>query len=668
VPEQARKRAEELRKAIEYHNYRYYVLDQPVVSDAEYDRLFRELLELEERHPELRAPDSPTQRVGAAPREGFGEVRHNIPMLSLGNALSEEEVLEFDRRVRERLGAASVEYVAEPKLDGLSVSIRYESGMLVGAGTRGDGTRGEDITANVRTIRTVPLRLQGEGWPAVLEVRGEIVIRTADFERLNDERLARGEPVFANPRNAAAGSVRQLDPRITARRPLTFFPWGVGELSAPIAERHSGIMACLHDWGFRINQDVHTEEGIEGCLRFHRGLAERRAALGFEVDGVVYKVNDLAARELLGFTARAPRWAVAHKFPAQEATTVVNEVLASVGRTGVLTPVAMLQPVHVGGVTVSRATMHNEDEVHRKDVRAGDTVIVRRAGDVIPEIVGIVPERRPPGTRPWHMPGRCPVCGSEVVRLPNEAAHRCMGGLYCPAQQMGAILHFASRHALDIDGLGEKLVAQLVERGLVRTVRDLYHLRREDLLALERMGEKSAQNLLQALEKSRHTTLARLLYALGISQVGEVTARQLAAHFGDLRAVMDASEEELQRIPDVGPVVAESIRHFFQQPHNREVVEGLLAAGVQWEQVRRVTGETPLAGKTFVLTGTLQSMTREQAKEHIEALGGRVSSSVSRNTDYVVAGADPGSKLQRAQKLGVTTVDEGAFLALLPGR
>lgn len=665
VPQQVRARAEQLREEIEYHNYRYYVLDDPVISDAEYDRLLRELQDLEEKYPELVAPDSPTQRVGGKPRAGFGEVHHDLPMLSLDNAFTEGEVLEFDRRVRERLGVDQVEYVAEPKLDGLSVSLRYENGILVGAGTRGDGTTGEDVTANIRTVKTVPLRLQGQGWPAVLEVRGEVVIRVKDFERLNEERLANGEPVFANPRNAAAGSLRQLDPRITARRPLTFFPWGLGNTSGEVGRRHSDIMARLREWGFRPNEDVHLEVGIQACLEFYRRMSERRAQLDYEIDGIVYKVNDLAARERLGFTARAPRWAIAHKFPAQEETTVVEDIIPSVGRTGVITPVAVLRPVRVGGVIVGRATLHNQDELSRKDVRIGDTVIIRRAGDVIPEVVGVIPDKRPAGTQPWQMPKNCPICDSEVVRLENEAAHRCIGGLYCPAQRMGAILHFASRHAMDINGLGEKLVRQLVDTGLVKTVRDLYRLDQKTLAGLDRMGEKSAENLVNAIQKSKNTTLPRFLYALGISQVGEVTAKQLARHFGDLEPIMEASEEELMQVQDVGPVVAKSIHHFFQQPHNREVIDGLIEAGIRWPKETAISAARPLAGKTFVLTGTLETMTREEAKARIEAAGGRVSGSVSSKTDYVVVGAEAGSKLAKAQALGITLLDEQAFLRLL---
>ena len=665
VPKEAARRAAELRREIEYHNHRYYVLDAPVISDAEYDALMRELQALERRYPELVTPDSPTQRVGAPPRPDMGEVRHRVPMLSLDNAFGEEEVRDFDRRVRERLGAGRVRYACEPKFDGASVSLRYEEGVLVEAGTRGDGYRGEDVTPNVRTIRTVPLRLQGEGWPRVLEVRGEVVIPRDDFRRLNEERLARGEPPFANPRNAAAGSLRQLDPKVTAARPLAFFPWGFGELSEPIAGSHSAALARLRGWGFRVTEHLEVADGIERCLDYYRRILALRDALPFEMDGVVYKVDDLAACEQLGYTARAPRWAVAHKFPAEEATTVVEDIIASVGRTGVITPVAVLRPVRVSGVTVTRASLHNQDEVDRKDVRIGDTVIVRRAGEVIPEIVAVIKEKRPRGARRWRMPERCPVCGSQVVRLPGEAAHRCMGGLYCPAQRKGAILHFASRRAMDIDGLGEKLVDQLVEKGLVEDPADLYRLRKEDLVALERMGERSAANLLAAIERSKSTTLARFLYALGIPQVGEATAQALAEHFGDLDAIMKATPEQLEEVPDVGPVVARAIRSFFRERHNRDVIRRLLKAGVHWPHPRRRAAGAPLAGMTFVLTGALGSMTREEAKAKLEALGARVAGSVSRRTSYVIVGEDPGSKLERARALGVPTLDERAFLELL---
>ncbi len=659
-------RVTQLRDEINHHNYRYYVLDAPIISDAEYDRLLRELQRLEAEHPELITPDSPTQRVGAKPLEFLGEVRHSVPMTSLDNAFDEAEVRDWDRRVRQGLETTdAVRYTAEPKFDGASLSLRYENGLLVRAGTRGDGTRGEDVTANVRTIKSVPLRLFGKDWPAVLEVRGEVVIPKRDFARLNEERLARGENIFANPRNAAAGSLRQLDPRITAGRPLSFFPWGLGEVSELPAPRYSQIVKRLKEWGFPITEFFRPVHGVEECLAYYQELTARRNDLPFEVDGVVYKADDIAARDALGFTARAPRWGVAHKFPAQEETTVVEDILASVGRTGVITPVAMLRPVEVGGVTVSRATLHNEDELRRKDIHIGDTVIVRRAGDVIPEVLGVITEKRPKHARAWHMPKTCPMCGSEVVRLENEAAHHCIGGLYCPAQRMGAILHFASRHALDIDGLGDKLVAQLVDKGLVKTVADLYRLTKEELVALERMGDKSAENLLAAIEKSKRATLPRFLYALGISQVGEVTAKQLARYFGGLEQLINASIDEMQAVPDVGPVVAASIHHFFAQPHNREVIDALLKAGIHWPQEEISRAYTPLSGKTFVLTGTLDSMSRDEAKARIEALGGKVSGSVSVKTSYIIVGAEPGSKADKARELGVAMLAEQEFLALL---
>lgn len=663
----AARRIARLRDEINHHNYRYYVLDEPIVSDAEYDRLLRELQALEAAHPHLITPDSPTQRVGGTPQKAFGEVRHAVPMLSLGNAFTDQDIEDFDRRIRERLEVDVVEYIAEPKLDGLSLSLRYEHGALVQAATRGDGEVGEDVTANARTIRNVPLRLRGTACPEVVEVRGEVVIRKDDFNRLNEERLAKEGKVFANPRNAAAGSVRQLDARITAARPLSFFPWGLGYCSQRLAARDSEEMARLGEWGFRNSNELALVKGVEGITAYYADIGKRRDALAYEIDGVVYKVDDLAARKKLGFTAKAPRWAIAHKYPAREETTWVEDIEASVGRTGVITPVAHLKPVAVGGVIVSRATLHNQDEVDRKDVRRGDTIIVRRAGDVIPEVVGVVKEKRPAGTRRWHMPKACPICGAEVERLENEAAHRCTGGLFCPAQRMGAIEHFAARGAMDIAGLGEKLVQQLVDAGLVETVADLYALTREQLIELERMGEKSADNLVRAIEKSKSTSLPRFLYALGIPQVGEATAKQLARHFNDLAPLLDASEEVLQRIQDVGPVVAQAIAHFFQQAHNRDVINALLKAGVHWPKTNSAGDGQALAGKTFVITGTLASMTRDEASERIEGLGGRVSGSVSRKTSYVVVGEEAGSKLAKAQLLGITTLDEKAFLALLEG-
>lgn len=665
-PDEAAQRAGELRELLRYHNHRYYVLDDPEISDAEYDALLRELQGIEAEHPELVTPDSPTQRVGAAPLDAFAEARHEQPMLSLANVFSEEELRDFDRRVRERVGG-EVAYVCEPKLDGLSVNLRYENGVLVQAATRGDGQVGEDITVNVRTIRSVPLRLRGES-PSLVEVRGEVVIRKADFERLNEHRLAEGERPFANPRNAAAGSLRQLDSSVTAKRPLTFFTFGTGACSEPLGVTHSEVLERLAGWGFRVNEHVQRVAGAQGCLDYYHWLLDNRDTLSYEIDGTVYKVDDLDARERLGFTARAPRWAAAHKLPAREATTVVADILASVGRTGAVTPVAALEPVEVGGVVVSRATLHNLDEVRRKDVRVGDTVMVRRAGDVIPEVISVVVDKRPADAEPWDMPTSCPVCGSEVVRLDEEAAHRCIGGLYCPAQRMGAIRHFVSRRAMDIDGLGEKLVAQLVEQGLVRTVVDLYGLERETLVTLERMGEKSADNLLRAIDASRETTLPRFLYALGISQVGEVTARALAEHFGSLEAIMDARSDALETVPDVGPVVAQSVARFFAQPHNQEVIAGLRAAGVHWPSAAADTASElsqPLAGRTFVLTGALEGYSRDDAKAQIEALGGKVTGSVSKKTDYVVVGADPGSKRDKAERLGVTVLDESGFEHLL---
>ncbi len=665
APEAAAKRTAWLREQIEYHNYRYYVLDSPVISDAEYDVLLRELTALESRYPELVSPDSPTQRIGAAPLAEFGAVHHAVRMLSLDNAFSDDELLAFDRRIRERLAVEHVQYVAEPKLDGTSVSIRFEDGGLVRAGTRGDGSNGEDVTLNVRTINTVPLRLRGSGWPELLEVRGEVVIRKEDFAQLNRQRLERGEQPFANPRNAAAGSLRQLDARITAQRSLSFFPWGWGEVSTPIADTHAALVDRLREWGFRANQELRVVEDAGGCLEYYRELGSRRDQLPYEIDGVVYKLNHLAERDRLGYTARAPRWALAHKFPAHEENTLVEDIVASVGRTGVLTPVAMLRPISVGGVTVSRATLHNQDEVQRKDVRVGDTVVVRRAGDVIPEVVAVVLERRPRDARPWKMPQKCPVCGSQVERLGEEAAHRCMGGLYCPAQRVGAILHFASRRAMDIDGLGDKLVQQLVDQGLVKTVADLYHLSADALVKLERVGRKSAENLLAAIGRSKETTLPRFLYALGIDQVGEVTAVQLAEHFGELPALEQATEEELQQVSDVGPAVAQSVHGFFQQPHNREVIERLIETGVRWPVPKARPVRAPLAGKTFVLTGTLDAFSRDEARQRLQDLGAKVTDAVSKQTSFVVVGKEPGTKVDKARRLGVELLDESQLLELL---
>jgi DNA ligase (NAD+) len=655
-----------LREDIDYHNYRYHVLDAPAIPDAEFDRLMRELEDLEARHPELVSPDSPTQRVGAAPLPEFGAVVHGVPMLSLGNAFSSAEIEAFDRRVRAGLGLPLVEYTGEPKLDGVAVSLLYRDGRLARASTRGDGTRGEEVTQNVRAIPSVPLCLRGQGYPRVLEVRAEVYLPKAAFEALNAEQSRKGAKTFANPRNAAAGSLRQLDARITAGRPLRVFCYGTGQVKGELPARHSAVLEALSEWGLRVSPEYRVLKGVADCLRYYEEMSRRRPMLPYELDGVVYKVNDLAAQRRLGMLARAPRWAIAHKFAAEAKETRVLAIEVRIGRTGALTPVARLEPVLVGGVMVQNATLHNQDEVDRKDVRVGDVVVVRRAGEVIPEVVRIIPERRPAGTEPFRIPERCPACGSAVVRAAGEAAARCSGALVCPAQRVQAILHFASRRALDIDGLGDKLVEQLVERGEIRDVADLYGLSEERLAALDRMGSKSARNLVAAIERSKTTTLARFLYALGISDVGEATARRLAQHFGSLEAIQAADAETLMDVPDIGPVIAERVATFFQDPRNVEVVLRLRAAGVHWEETAPVrAGGLPLMGKGFVLTGTLASMSREEAKARLLALGAKVSGSVSGKTDYVVVGVDPGSKAARARELNVPVLDEDAFLRML---
>lgn len=654
----------QLRAQLSEANAAYYQKDAPTLSDPEYDALLRELQALENRYPQWRSADSPTQRVGAVPLSNFAEIHYRVPMTSLDNVFDDAGFADWLARVHKGLGREQVSLSAEPKFDGLSVNIRYENGQLLQAGTRGDGHTGEDVTGNVRSIRNVPLQLQGTGWPDILEVRGEVVIPVAAFERLNAERLRNDENPFANPRNAAAGSLRQLDSQITAQRPLAFFPWGWGELSAPFAETHLEVLHQLAGWGFEVTSYLNKIDHLNDCKMYYSQMQNLREHMPFEIDGLVFKVNNLDERQRLGFTARAPRWAIAYKFPAHEEKTVVEVILASVGRTGVITPVAQLRPVQVGGVTVSRASLHNQDEVDRKDIRVGDTVLVRRAGDVIPEVVMVILEARPEHTQPWQMPAHCPICGSEVLRLSNEAAHRCMGGIYCPAQRMGAISHFASRKAMDIRGLGEKLITQLVERELVKTVADIYSLNEDVLCGLERMARKSAQNLLAEIAASRQTQLWRFLYALGIRQVGETTAKSLAEHFGDIDPLMAADEAQLQNIPDVGPIVAESVQHFFAQSHNQEVITALRTAGLHWEKVApKSSGH--LAGRIFVLTGTLPHMSREEAKAAIESTGAKVSSSVSAKTDYVVLGADAGSKAEKAAKLGIATLDEAQLLALL---
>jgi len=668
MPESPHARAAFLRAEIERHNHAYYVLDAPTLPDAEYDRLFRELLDIEAAHPELLTADSPTQRVGGAPLPEFRQVAHTVPMLSLNNAFSAEEATAFDRRCREGLGCDAVDYACEPKFDGLAITLRYEDGVFVQGATRGDGYSGEDVTHNLRTVRNIPLRLAGKGVPARLEVRGEVLMPRREFARLNERQSANGEKTFANPRNAAAGSLRQLDPKITAQRPLRFFAYGVADMStvSPAPTFHSEMMDRLAGWGFPVAAERAVVRGASGLLGYYGKIGGLRRALPYDIDGVVYKLNRIADQETLGFVARAPRFAIAHKFPAEEALTTVEAIDVQVGRTGAITPVARLTPVFVGGVTVTNATLHNEDEVRRKDVRSGDTVVVRRAGDVIPEVVSVVAEKRPILAPEFVMPKKCPVCGSAVEKPEDEAIARCSGGLFCPAQRKQALLHFAGRRAMDIEGLGDKLVEQLVDNGVVKTPADLYKLGLLALVGLERMAEKSAANLLAAIDQSKRTTLARFIFALGIRNVGEATAKDLARHFGGLDALLAADVDQLQRVPDVGPVVAASIARFCAEPHNREVLDALRAAGVSWEEgVPSAAAHAPLAGKTFVLTGTLPTLAREAAKELIEARGGRVAGSVSKKTHFVVAGAEAGSKLDKAQELGVTILDEGQLMELL---
>jgi DNA ligase (NAD+) len=661
-------RAETLRREIERHNRLYYNEAAPEISDAEWDALFHELRAIEEAHPGLVTPDSPTQRVGAAPSEGFAEVRHRVPMLSLANAFSAEDVASFDRRCREGLGVDEVAYACELKFDGLAVTLAYEDGRFVQGATRGDGATGEDVTLNLRTINSIPLRLDAAKPPRLLEVRGEVLMFRRDFEKLNQAALARDEKPFVNPRNAAAGGLRQLDPKLTAQRRLSFFAYGIGAstgFDAP--DSHSRLLERLHGFGFPIAKARRAVKGAEGLLDFYREVGEMRAKLAYDIDGVVYKVDRHAAQEKLGFVSRAPRWAVAHKFPAEEAITELAAIEIQVGRTGALTPVARLKPVFVGGTTVTNATLHNEDEIRRKDVWRRDTVVVRRAGDVIPEVARVAsPGPREAADR-FEMPAACPICGSTVVKEEEGAVARCSGGLVCPAQRKAALLHFAGRRAMNIEGLGDKLVEQLVEAGIVRTPADLYKLGVAKLAALERMAQKSAANVWAGIEKSKDTTLPRFVYALGIRNVGEVTAKDLARHFGTLDALMDASVEQLQEAPDVGPVVAASIAAFFREAHNREGVEQLRAAGVRWEEgpPPPPAERGPFTGKIVVVTGTLSAMTREEAKARIEAAGGKVTGSVSKKTDYVVAGEEAGTKLDKAKELGVPVLDESAFLELL---
>lgn len=687
---QLKKQIESLRALVNEHGYRYHVLDAPTIPDAEYDRLFQELLRLEAEYPELKTLDSPTQRVGAAALKGFGQVTHTLPMLSLDNAFTEETVKEFAKRIHERLGVTHqstttttksnqdnppILYHCEPKIDGLAVTLHYEDGVFVSGATRGDGSVGEEITENLRTIATIPLTLQrvlpgsasDQPIPRLLEVRGEVYMPKAGFQALNERAKAKDEKVFANPRNAAAGSLRQLDSRITAKRPLKFFAYSLAlaEPTVPLKTQTENL-AFLKALGFPVCPENRTVEDIEGCLAYYALLLKRRNTLGYEIDGVVYKVDRLDFQEKLGFVSRAPRWALAHKFPAEEMLTELLEVEFQVGRTGSITPVARLKPVFVGGALVRNATLHNMDEIARKDIRIGDTIIIRRAGDVIPEVVSVVLDRRSKQAKRIKLPHQCPVCGSQVVKAEGEVVARCMGGLVCPAQRKESILHFASRRAMDIEGLGRKIVDMLVEQQLLENIADIYHLKEKEIAALERMGEKSAHNLIQAIEKSKQRTFAKFLYALGIREVGEATAQALAQHFRDLPPLIEAEENSLMEITDIGPVVASHIRAFFQDKRNLQVIRRLKEAGVHWPVKQKEKAiSSALSGKTFVLTGGLSSLTRDQAKEQLQALGAKISESVSKKTDYVVAGESPGSKLAKAQSLGIPILEEAQLLELL---
>jgi DNA ligase (NAD+) len=681
----AAERVKDLHAQLHAHAHSYYVLDEPSIPDAEYDKLFKQLQALEEQHPELLTPDSPTQRVGGKALDAFASVRHKVPMLSIRTETDTEATgaQNFETRVRKELGLTEadppVEYVAELKFDGLAMSLRYENGVLVQAATRGDGETGEDVTQNIRTIKQIPLRLPKDA-PAVLEVRGEVYMRRDDFEALNERQCAKiaqgmkGEKTFVNPRNAAAGAVRQLDPTIAAQRPLSFFAYGLGDITAPDAggpafDTHFELLQALKKWGFPVADLTDCAQAAPELIAYHQRIGQSRGNLPFDIDGVVYKVNSLALQRQLGFVTREPRWAVAHKYPAQEQLTTVLSIDVQVGRTGKLTPVAKLAPVFVGGVTVTNATLHNEDEARRKDVRVSDTVVVRRAGDVIPEVVSVLLDKRVPEAEIFTMPRICPVCGSSAVREEGEADYRCTGGLFCGAQRKEAILHFAHRRAVEVDGLGDKLVEQLVDANIIRTLPDLYKLGLTALANLDRMADKSAMNLLDALEKSKQTTLPRFVFGLGIRHVGEATAKELARHFGKLDAIMDATEEQLLTVSDVGPIVAKSLRTFFDQPHNREVVEQLRACGVTWEESEvgdsAAVTPKPLSGKTFVITGTLPTLSRDQAKDMLEAAGAKVAGSVSKKTDYLLAGSDAGSKLDKAKELGVAVIDEAVLLNML---
>ena len=660
-------RLNSLRDEINTHNYSYYVLDTPEIPDSEYDRLMLELADIEKQYPELITAESPTQRVGATPLDSFSEVKHEVPMLSLSNAFSDQDMADFDKRISESIESDDIEYAAEPKLDGLAISLLYENGLLIRAATRGDGHTGENVTLNIRTIDAIPLKLQGHDFPPLIEIRGEVVMPKVGFEKLNQQQLAKGEKVFVNPRNAAAGSLRQLDPKITATRPLSFYSYGVGLIKGmEVPNKHSQMMDKLKSWGLRINPQSKVVKGTSGCINYYENLAKIRNDLPDEIDGIVYKVDEISSQNILGFVSRAPRWAIARKFPAQEEMTTLLDIEIQVGRTGALTPVARLEPVFVGGVTVSNATLHNQDEIDRLDARKGDTVIVRRAGDVIPQIVSVVKSKRQGKPRRFSLPKSCPVCGSETTRFDDEAVTYCSGGLFCEAQRKEAIKHFASRRAMNVDGLGDKLVEQLVDENLINTIADLYHLKIEALMALERMAEKSANNLIESLEKSKSTTLARFIFSLGIHSVGETTAQTLANYFSTLDNIIHSDLTALLEVPDVGPIVAENLLAFFKQTHNMDVVENLIAVGIHWPKIeKKAASELPLNGKIFVVTGTLDTMGRNDAKAALQNFGAKVSGSVSKKTDYVVVGENAGSKATKAEELGINILDENALIKLL---
>ncbi len=658
-------RVKELRELIIQNNNYYYVKDEPVIPDAEYDRYMQELTAIENEYPELVTDSSPTQRVGAVPLDSFPEIRHEVPMLSLGNAFDADEMTAFDRRIRDKLEKDNIEYVAETKLDGLAVSILYEDGLFIRAATRGDGTTGEDVTLNVKTIKSIPLSLLDGKYPERVEIRGEVFMSHDGFRKLNENQKGKGEKLFVNPRNAAAGSLRQLDSRITSERHLSFFAYGVGIVEGGVLpESHAELLSRLKTWGVPVSPETKVMRKLAACFEFYESIASRRSSLGYDIDGVVFKVNRLDQQDIMGTVSRAPRWAIAYKFPPEEELTEILDIEIQVGRTGALTPVARLKPVFVGGVTVTNATLHNEDELKRKDVRIEDIVIVRRAGDVIPEVLKVVMEKRPADAKVFKMPSNCPICGSDVEREEGEAVIRCSGGLYCSAQQVQAIIHFASRRAMNIDGLGDKLIEQLVEKGLINNVSDLYKVTQEQLTELERMAEKSATNIIEALNDSKETTLDRFIYALGIREVGDATARSLANHFGNLSAIQSASQEMLEDVTDIGPIVAKHIVTFFSQSHNQDVINDLLTAGLHWPNVKIKT-ELPLKGKTFVITGTLETLKRDEAKQRLIELGAKVSSSVSKKTDYVIAGNDPGNKAEKARQLEVEILDESTLLSLI---